>query len=90
MKNSKEYKHLIEQINATGSKKLDGKGAVTMSILQRREEIGIQKGIQEGMQKEKIEIAKNLLKEGTEIALVVKATGLSKSVVVKLNEEVNN
>ena len=79
-------------------KKLDGKGAVTMSILQRREEMGIQKGIQKGMQEgiqkgireRNLEIAKNLLKEGTEIALVVKATGLSKSEVAKLNEEVNN
>ncbi|HLR33906.1 MAG TPA: hypothetical protein VK071_01060 [Tissierellales bacterium] len=76
-----------------------------MSILRRREEMGIQKGMQEGMQKgiqkgmqegmrkgireRNLEITKNLLKEGTEIALVVKATDLSKSEVVKLNEEVN-
>ncbi len=66
---------IIEQIE-----RLDGKGAITMSILEKREERGIQKGKQE----EKKEIARNLLKEGTEIALVVKATGLSKAEVEKL------
>lgn len=63
---------------------LDGKGAVTMSILQRREERGIQKGRAEGIK----EAAKNLLKEGMEIALVAKYTGLSKSEIEKLKEEV--
>src|SRR5699024_5922358 len=78
-------------------KKLDGKRAITISILQGREEMGIQKGIQKGMQKGiqkgiqkgNLEIAKNLLKEGTEITLIVKATGLSKLRVKKLNEELN-
>src|SRR5699024_3642503 len=85
---------ITEEDIIKGIEKLDGKGAVTMSILQIREEIGrregIQRGRQEGVQKENLEIAKNLLKEGTEIALVIKATGLSKSEVAKLNEEVNN
>ena len=79
---------------------LDGKGAVTMSILEKKlkegvqigmqkgRQEGIQEGIQEGMQKKEIEIAKNLLREGAEIALVVKATGLSKSQVESLREEI--
>src|SRR5699024_2745385 len=86
-------------------RKLDGKGAVSMSILQKREMLGvekgikkgikkgiqegIEKGIQEGQQEEKIEIAKNLIKERAEIALVIKATGLSKSEVEKLKEKLN-
>lgn len=74
---------IIKQI-----KKLDGKGAISMSILEKREEKGRQEGMQQGMQEGEIkkakEIAKNLLKEGTEIALVVKATGLSKTEVEKL------
>ncbi|MBS4536666.1 Rpn family recombination-promoting nuclease/putative transposase [Clostridium sp. D2Q-14] len=81
--------HIKEEI-----KKLSGKGAVTMSILERREEKGMQKGmqkgIQKGMQEEKLEIAKNLLKEGLEIDLIVKATGLSKSKVEKLKEDFIN
>ncbi|WP_026895276.1 hypothetical protein, partial [Clostridiisalibacter paucivorans] len=82
-------------------KKLEGKGAITMNILEKREEKGrqegMQKGMKKGMQKGRLEgeinkakeIAKNLLKEGTEIALVVKATGLSKSEVEELKKFIN-
>ena len=89
-----------------GIRKLDGKGAVTMSILERRELLGIEKGIekgiakgrregiQEGRQEGKLEgikkVAKNLLKEGAEISLVVKTTGLSKSEVEKLKRGFDN
>lgn len=71
-------------------KKLEGKGAITMSILQKREEIGMEKGRQEGRQDEKLKIAMNLLKEGVEIALVAKSTGLSKSKVESLKEKLKN
>ena len=75
-------------------KKLDGKGAITMSILQKREEKGMQKGMRRGMQEGRKEgvqkVARNLLKEGVEIALVAKCTGLSESEVEKLKEELNN
>ena len=53
-------------------------------------EKGIERGLQEGMQKRNIEIAKNLIKEGAKIALVVKATGLSKTEVEELKEQLNN
>lgn len=46
--------------------------------------MGMQKGRQEGKQEEKMKIAMNLLKEGVEIALVAKSTGLSKSEVERL------
>lgn len=63
---------IMEEIN-----KLEGKGgSVTMSILQKREE--------KGRQERNIEIAKNLLKEGIDISLVAKTTGLSKAEVEKL------
>src|SRR5699024_4421785 len=89
---------ITEEDIIKGIEKLDGKGAVTMSILQIREEIGrregIQRGRQEGVQKgrqeERIKIARNFLKEGVEIALVAKSTGLSKSEVEKLKEEIDN
>ena len=65
-----------------------------MSILQKREEIGRRKGKQEGKQEGRqernIEIAKNLLREGMEMALVIKTTGLSKSKIEELKEELNN
>ena len=75
-------------------RKLDGKGAITMSILQKREEKGMQKGMRRGMQEGRKEgvqkVARNLLKEGVEIALVAKCTGFSESEVEKLKEELNN
>ena len=55
-----------------------------MSILDKIEE----KGIEKGRQEERKLIAKTLLKEGAEIALVVKATGLSKEEVEKLKKEI--
>ena len=58
--------------------------AITISISQKREEIGMQKGRQE----EKMKITMNLLIEGVEIALVAKSTGLSKSEVEKLKLEI--
>ncbi len=71
-------------------KKLDGKGAITMSILQKREEKGMRRGMQKGRQEGVQKVAKNLLKEGVEIALVAKCTGFSESEVEKLKEELNN
>ena len=41
-------------------------------------------GIEEGMEKEKIEIAKNMLKEGLPIDMVSKLTGLSENEVKRL------
>ena len=50
-------------------------------------EKGLEKGMEKGRQEEKIKIAKNCLKEGTEIALIAKITGLSEEEVEKLKEE---
>lgn len=78
---------LIEKI-----KKIEGKEAIKVSILDKIEKEGIEKGIaqgrQEGRQEERRIIARTLLKEGAEIALVVKATGLSKKEIEKLKKEV--
>ena len=75
-------------------KKLDGKGAVTVSILQRREEKGRQEGRQEGIElgkkEEAIKIAENLLRNGSEVAFIVKVTDLSITEVEKLKEKLNN
>ena len=77
---------LTEDDIQNGIKKLDGKGAVTMSILQKREEIGRREGRREGLER----VARNLLKEGMEMALVIKTTGLSKAEIEKLKEELDN
>ena len=49
-----------------------------MSILDKIEEKGMEKGMEKGRQEERNIIARILLKEGAEIALVIKATGLGK------------
>jgi len=46
--------------------------------------------LEKGRQVEKIKIAKNLLREGAEVALVLKATGLSKVEVGKLKKRIKN
>lgn len=86
------HRDLTEEDIEGEIEKLGGKGAVTMSILQKREEKGKQEGKREGKREGRQEgikeIAKNLLKEGIEIAFVAKTTGLSKSEVEKLKEEI--
>lgn len=81
-------KDIVEQI-----KKLDGKGAVTMSFIEKIEERGMEKGIEKGIEKGELkakkEIAKTLLDAGMEIALVVKTTGLSKVEVEELRNPVS-
>ncbi len=78
---------LIEKIE-----KIEGREAIKVSILDKIEEKGMEKGIEKGMEKGRQEerkiIARTLLKEGAEIALVIKATGLSKEEVEKLKKEI--
>lgn len=59
-----------------------------MTLLERdREKIeeGRQEGRQDGRQEEKLEIAKNMIKLGIDIDTIIKATGLSKEIIEKLN-----
>lgn len=48
-------------------------------------ELGREEGVQEGRQEEKLEIARNMLKLGLDIDTIIKATGLSKEIIEKLN-----
>ena len=57
------------------------------SLLANAERKGMQKGIQEGIQKEKIEIARNLIKNGLDDKLILNSTGLSIDEINKLREE---
>ena len=47
-------------------------------------EQGIEKGIEKGALQEKISIAKNLLKNGTPIDIIISVTGLSKEQIESL------
>lgn len=55
-----------------------------MTLLERDRE-KIEEGRQEGRQEEKLEIAKNMIKLGIDIDTIIKATGLSKEIIEKLN-----
>lgn len=92
------YLRYIEQINPDITEKdieaeiinLDGKGAVTMGMLEKREEKGLQKGLELGKQEAAMKIAENLIRDDSEVSLIVKVTGLSQEEVEKLKEKLNN
>ena len=46
---------------------------------------GIEKGITKGAKQEKLQIAENMLKEGTSIEFIEKVTGLTKEEIEKIN-----
>ncbi len=46
------------------------------------------KGIEEGARRRNIELVKNAIKEGMEIDLIAKLTGLSKKEIEKIAEEI--
>lgn len=79
-------KEISKEDLETEIRKLDGKGAVTMNLLQKTREEGLQEGLQKGLQKGKLELAKSLLKDNMEIALVAKYTGLSTSELEKIKK----
>jgi predicted transposase/invertase (TIGR01784 family) len=54
------------------------------SALEKAEVKGFEKGIEKGIQQEKIEIAKSMLKEGSDIEFVMKVTNLSQETIGKL------
>ena len=49
---------------------------------------GLEQGIAQGTKNEKIEIAKNLLKEKVDIKIIISATGLSKEEIEELKKEI--
>ena len=51
---------------------------------------GMERGIEVGVKQEKLEIARNALKEGMEIDLVVKFTKLSKKKIEAIAKEIDN
>lgn len=51
---------------------------------------GIEKGIKKGRQEEKREMAQNLLREGVDIEIIMRASGLTKEEIEKIATELNN
>ena len=51
-------------------------------------EQGLEKGIEQGIEKANIKNAKNFLKLGVDIDIIVQATGLSKDKVLQLKKEI--
>jgi predicted transposase/invertase (TIGR01784 family) len=49
-------------------------------------EQGIEKGVEQGVENEKLDTAKNMLKEGFEIKVIGKITGLSLDVIIELEK----
>jgi predicted transposase/invertase (TIGR01784 family) len=61
----------------------DLKGVVDTSF-EEGEKVGIEKGIDKGREKERMDIAKKLKTEGINIEIIMKSTGLSKEEIEKL------
>ncbi|SMB88435.1 conserved hypothetical protein (putative transposase or invertase) [Desulfonispora thiosulfatigenes DSM 11270] len=68
-------------------RKLDGKGDVTMGILEQIEERGIKKGIQKGIKEGEIKTAKNSLKLGIPLEQVAQISELTLEEVKKIKRE---
>lgn len=79
-------KNLTEKDIINKIQELEGKGEKIMTILQEREQKGIQIGIKQGM----IEMAKNLIRDGVEIELIIKASKLSREEIEEIRKEVLN
>lgn len=83
-------KNLTEENIIAKIEKLGGKGEKIMTILQEREQRGIEIGIEKGIQQGKIEMIKDLISAGAEIELIVKTSRLSREEVEEIKREMIN
>jgi len=79
LKNIKDDTEAKMRYDALVQARLKYNGAVSFAIIK-----GLEKGKDEGIIQGKIDVAKNALKEGLDIDLLVKITGLSKEEILKL------
>ena len=56
--------------------------------IQKAIQLGIEQGIEQGIEKANIDNAKNFLKLGVDVEIIVQATGLSKEKVLELKKEI--
>ena len=89
----KEYMEKIEKLNEDPifinwiTKEKDEQMIKNTQLYRATQEginIGISQGINQGMKKEKLEIAKNLLEQNIDIDVIMSATGLTKEEIEKL------
>ena len=89
----KEYMEKIEKLNEDPifinwiTKEKDEQMIKNTQLYRATQEginIGISQGINQGMKKEKLEIAKNLLEQNVDIDVIMSATGLTKEEIEKL------
>lgn len=77
---------------------LDGKGEKFMTILQEREQIGLEQGLEQGLElgkqaglKEgKAEMVKNLIRQGVDIEIILNASGLNRKEIEDIKNQMNN
>ena len=73
---------------------LEGKGGRIMTILQEREQRGIEKGIEKGMLlgelKREKELAKDMLIDGEPIDKIIRYTRLSNEEIEKIRKEIQS
>lgn len=83
---SSANKEISEEEIVKKVQELDGKGSKVMTILERREQRGIEKGIEQG----KIEMVKELIKEGSETEFIVKVSKLNRDEIEEIRKEMLN
>ena len=76
-------KHIYNVIKKISPERSDDIMTIAEQLIQE----GIKKGIEKGREEGKLEVVRNALKEGAEIDLIAKLTGLSKKEIEKIAEE---
>jgi len=61
-----------------------------MAYISSVERFGMEKGIKQGIEKDKLEVAQHMLEEGLKVTLIKKTTGLSLQKIKKLQQELKN
>jgi predicted transposase/invertase (TIGR01784 family) len=95
-------KNLTEEDIIQKIQELGKKESIIMTILQEREEKGMQKGIElgreqgmeqgmeQGIKQGMIEMAKNFIRDGVEIEIVIRASKLSRKEIEEIKKEILN
>ncbi len=84
---SPSFEHIVQQL----SEQADKHQEVIVNIAQRLQDKGRQEGLQQGIEIERLrahhrqlEMARNLLKNGVSLDLIIESTGLSREEIISL------
>jgi len=83
----KKYKRHLENLRYAASMTETMKFEAEEKIREEGRKEGIKEGMEKGKIEGKIEVAKNLLKTGIDIEIIVKSTGLTKEEIEDLKNE---